>query len=34
MTIADKIPPEEFEAVKTAIRNLRLSLEKHIKNKI
>ena len=34
ITIADKIPPEEFEAAKTAIRNLRLSLEKHIKNKI
>lgn len=34
MSIAKKIPPEEFEAVKTAIRNLRINLEKHIENKI
>ena len=32
--IAEKIPPEEFESVKTAIRNLRINLEKHIENKI
>ena len=32
--IADKIPPEEFEAVKLSIKKLRENLEKHIENRI
>ncbi len=34
MVITEKIPPEEFEAVKLSIRQLRTNLEKHIQNKI
>lgn len=32
--ITEKIPHEEFEAVKLSIRKLRTNLEKHIENKI
>lgn len=32
--ITEKIPSEEFEAVKLSIRQLRTNLEKHIQNKI
>ena len=34
MKITEKIPREEFDSVKLAIKKLRKNLEEHIENKI